>query len=183
MSHTRGYGKGEKPEDYLQSFETFIKTHLNEIAALHIVCTRPRELTRETLKELRLTLEREGFTATRLNTAVSQMTNEEMTADIISLIRRYAIGSPLQSHEIRVKNAIQKLKRAHRFSRQELNWIDRIGTYLLNESVINTGVFDEDVRFRSQGGYARINKAFHDELDSIIAELNDYLYDDGGRTA
>ena len=110
--------------------------------------------------ELRLTLEREGFTATRLNTAVSQMTNEEMTADIISLIRRYAIGSPLQSHETRVKNAIQKLKRAHRFSRQELNWIDRIGTYLLNEYVIITKVFDEDVRFRSQGGYARINKAF-----------------------
>ena len=183
VSHTRGYGKGEKPEDYLQSFETFIKTHLNEIAALNIVCTRPRELTREALKELRLTLEREGFTATRLNTAVSQMTNEDMTADIISLIRRYAIGSPLQSHETRVKNAIQKLKRAHRFSKQELNWIDRIGTYLLNESVISTKVFDEDVRFRSQGGYARINKAFHDQLDSIIAELNDYLYDDGGKTA
>ena len=108
---------------------------------------------------------------------------QEMAADIVSLIRRYAIGSPLQSHETRVKNAIQKLKRAHRFSRQELNWIDRIGTYLLNESVISTKVFDEDVRFRSQGGYARINKAFHDQLDSIIAELNDYLYDDGGKTA
>ena len=182
-SHTRGYGQGSKPEDYLESFETFLKTHMNEIAALNVVCTRPRELTRESLKELRLTLEREGFTTTRLNTAVSQMTNEEMAADIVCLIRRYTIGSHLISQETRVKNAVDKLKAEHSFSKQELNWIDRIGAYLLNESVINASVFDEDSRFRAQGGYERINKAFRGQLDSVIAELNDYLYDDGGHVA
>ena len=36
-----------------------IQTHMNEVAALNIVCTRPKELTREALKNLRLLLDRE----------------------------------------------------------------------------------------------------------------------------
>ena len=66
VSHTRGYGKGNRPEDYLDAFAEYVKTHLNEVAALNIVCTRPKELTRQSLKDLRLTLDREGFTTQQL---------------------------------------------------------------------------------------------------------------------
>lgn len=111
LEHNRGYGNGRKPEDYLDAFASYIKTHLNEIAALSIVCTRPKELTRESLKSLRLTLDREGFTTKQLNTAVSQLTNEEIAADIISLIRRYAIGSALISHEAKIRRSVDKLKK------------------------------------------------------------------------
>ena len=112
VSHTRGYGTGSRPEDYLDAFADYVKTHINEIAALNIVCTRPKELTRASLKDLRLTLDREGFTTQQLNTAISELTNEEMAADIISLIRRYAIGSTLISHEARIRRAVDKLKKA-----------------------------------------------------------------------
>lgn len=183
LEHSRGYGKGSRPEDYLDAFATYVRTNLNEIAALNIVCTRPKELTRESLKTLRLTLDREGFTAQQLNTAISQMTNEEIAADIISLIRRYAIGSALISHEARIRRAVDKLKKAHKFSKQELNWIARMEKYLMEESVLNVNVFDEDGRFRAQGGFARINKVFGNKLENIVLELNEYLYDDGGRTA
>ena len=183
LEHTRGYGKGEKPEDYLDAFAQYVKTNLNEIAALNIVCTRPKELTRDSLKSLRLTLDREGFTTQQLNTAISQMTNEEITADIISLIRRYAIGSALISHEARIRKAVDKLKKAHNFSKQELNWIARMEKYLMEESVLNVTVFDEDGRFKAQGGFNKINKVFGNKLESIVLELNEYLYDDGGRTA
>lgn len=183
LEHTRGYGKGEKPEDYLDAFAQYVKTNLNEIAALNIVCTRPKELTRDSLKSLRLTLDREGFTTQQLNTAISQMTNEEITADIISLIRRYAIGSALISHEARIRKAVDKLKKAHNFSKQELNWIARMEKYLMEESVLNVTVFDEDGRFMAQGGFNKINKVFGNKLESIVLELNEYLYDDGGRTA
>lgn len=183
LEHNRGYGSGSKPEDYLDAFADYIKTNLNEIAALNIVCTRPRELTREGLRSLRLTLDREGFTTQQLNTAISQMTNEEITADMISLIRRYAIGSTLISHEARIRKAVDKLKKAHKFSRQELNWITRMEKYLMEESVLNVTVFDEDGRFKAQGGFAKINKVFGNQLESIILELNEYLYDDGGNIA
>lgn len=183
ISHERGFGQGSRPEDYLDAFSQYIRSNLNEIAALNIVCTRPKELTRESLKTLRLTLDREGFTQQKLNTAISQMTNEEIAADMISLIRRYAIGSPLVSHEARIRRAVERLKKSHKFSRQELNWLSRMEKYLMEESVINVKVFDEDGRFRNHGGFEKINKVFQNNLENIVLELNEYLYDDGGRSA
>ena len=181
--HSRGYGNAEKPEDYLNAFSRYIQSNRNEIAALNIICTRPRELTRKDLKDLRLTLDREGFTTQQLNTAIYELTNEEIMADIISLIRRYAIGSTLISHEARIHRAIEKLRKKHNFSKQEQSWISRIEKYLLGESVMNIKVFDEDSRFASYGGFKKINKVFQNNLESIVLELNEYLYDDGGNVA
>lgn len=184
LKHTRGYGKNDqRPEDYLDAFSQYVTTNMNEIAALKIICTRPRDLTRASLKNLKLALDREGFTTQQLNTAISELTNEEMAADIISLIRRYAIGSALISHEARIRRAVDKLKKAHKFTKQELSWIARMEKYLMEESVLNVGVFDEDSRFKSNGGFAKINKVFANKLESIVLELNEYLYDDGGKSA
>ena len=55
--------------------------------------------------------------------------------------------------------------------------------YLMEESVLNMQVFDEDSRFKAQGGFNKINKVFQNNLESIVLELNEYLYEDGGRTA
>ena len=157
----------------MKSSRYFWKSNRNEIAALNIVCTRPKDLTRADLKSLRLSLDVAGFTLPNLNTAVSQMTNIEMTADIISLIHRYTLGAPLVSHEEKIKVAVQKLKAAHNFTAQELNWINRIEKYLLNESLINVSVFDEvGTAFKNSGGFKRINKAFGGNLANIIDELN-----------
>lgn len=183
VSHTRGYGTSNRPEDYLDAFADYVRNNMNEIAALNIVCTRPKELTRESLKDLRLTLDREGFTTQQLNTAISELTNEEIAADIISLIRRYAIGSTLISHEARIRRAVDKLKKAHKFTAIEQRWIGRMEKYLMEESVLNVDVFDEDTRFRSEGGFKKIDRIFQNKLESIVLELNEYLYDDGGRSA
>lgn len=184
VEHSRGYGNADvSPADYLDEFSEYINSHLNEIAAIKIICTRPRDLTRVSLKSLTLILDREGYTAQQLNTAISELTNEEMAADIISLIRRYAIGAALISHEARIRRAVDKLKKSHDFTKQELGWIRRMEEYLMHESVLNIKVFDEDGRFMSQGGYTKINKVFGQHLEDIVLELNNYLYDDGGRTA
>lgn len=34
--------------------------------------------------------------------------------------------------------------------------------------------------FKTQGGFAKINKVFRNQLENIVMELNEYLYDDGG---
>lgn len=183
VSHARDYGSGIVPEDYLEAFGDYVRTNINEVAALNLCVTKPSDLTRETLRDLELTLSREGYTEARLNRAVSEMTNKEITADIISLVRRYAIGSPLVSHEERIRRAVQRLKDAHDFSKQELNWLTRIETYLINDSVLNTAVFDTDERFKSKGGFKKIDKVFHGGLANVVVELNTYLYDDKERVA
>ena len=53
----------------------------------------------------------------------------------------------------------------------------------MNESVLNVKIFDEDVRFKEQGGFKKIDRVFQNQLESIVLELNTYLYDDGGKTA
>ena len=57
------------PEDFLDSFTSFVRNNINKIAALTVVVQRPRELTRAQLRELRLELDKLGFTDTALRTA------------------------------------------------------------------------------------------------------------------
>ena len=43
-----------RPEDFLSSFDQFIRDNINKVAALQAVVQRPRELTRDTLKAVRM---------------------------------------------------------------------------------------------------------------------------------
>lgn len=182
VTHTRGYGKGQKPEDYMESFRQFVQTNLNEIAALKTVCTKPSELTRADLKSLRLELERHDFTATQLNSAWNDMTNQDIAADIIAFIRQQALGSVLVSHETRVKNAFAKLRLNHEFNKNQLDWLKRIEKVLLEESVLDEQIFEVGA-FRNAGGFAMIDRRFGGKLHDIVGEINEYMYEDGGSVA
>ena len=176
VSHERSYGGATKPEDYLKEFRDFIDSNMNEIAALNIVATRPKELTRAALKELRLTLDRHNFSETMLQTAWKQMTNEEIAADIISFIRQRSVGDALISKDDRIHNAIVKTKAAHpEMSKIQIGWLDKIEAYLKKETVLNKESFDAEA-FKNKGGYNAVNKAFAGKLDEIIDEINTYMY-------
>lgn len=175
-SHERGYGDATRPEDYLKEFHAFIDNNMNEIAALNIVATRPKELTRQSLRELKLILDRNNFSETKLQTAWKEMTNEDIAADVISFIRQKSIGDALVSKEDRVHSAIVKTKAAHpELSRVQLNWLERIEAYLLKEVVLNKESF-EAPQFKIKGGYTAIDKAFGNKLDAVIDEINSYMY-------
>lgn len=176
IGHERSYGGATKPEDYLKEFRDFIDNNMNQIAALNIVATRPKELTRAELKELKLTLDRNNFSETMLQTAWKQMTNEEIAADIISFIRQRSMGDALISKEERIHNAIVKTKAAHPdMSKIQIGWLDKIEAYLMKETVLNKESFDAEA-FKNKGGYNAVNKAFAGKLDEIIDEINTYMY-------
>jgi type I restriction enzyme R subunit len=180
--HKRGYGKGSSPQDYLDEFGEFVTGNLNTLVALNVVCTRPHELTRESLKRLRLELDRHHFTEQQLNTAWRELKNEDIAADIISYIRRYAIGSPLISSQQRIKDSVERLRRNHDFSKMQLDWLVKIEKTLLSEIVIDRDTFETGA-FKTVGGLKRAEKIFDGKLDEYLIELNQYLYDDGGKTA
>ena len=106
-----------------------------------------------------------------------------IAADIISLVRCYAVHAELLDHEERIRRAVARLKQAHTFSRAEEKWIDRMEKYLLNESVLSVRTFDESPAFRERGGFAALDRLFQHRLESLVHELNGYLYDDGGLAA
>lgn len=182
IDHTRGYGEGQKPEDYLEAFKEFINNNLNAIAALRTVCTRPSELTREALKSLKLELDRHDFTEKQLNSAWNEMTNQDIVADIIAFIRQQALGSALVGHEQRVKHAFAKLRMNHEFNKTQLEWLKRIEKVLLEESVLDEQIFEVGA-FKNAGGFTIIDRRFGGKLREIMTELNEYLYDDGGSVA
>jgi type I restriction enzyme R subunit len=126
---------------------------------------------------LKLELDRNNFTEVQLNSAWRELKNETITADIITFIRQQAIGSPLISHEDRIKNAVSRLKKKHNFSKMELDWLNRIEANLLHESILDMETFNTGA-FRSKGGFKVIDKIFRNKLGEIIAEINDYLYED-----
>lgn len=182
IERTRGYGEGQKPEDYLEAFKTFINSNINNIAALKTVCTKPSELTRENLKGLKLELDRHDFTENQLNTAWKEMTNQDIVADIIAFIRQQALGSTLISHETRVKNAFAKLKLNRKFNKTQLDWLSRIEKVMLEETVLDKQIFEIGA-FKNAGGFTIIDRRFGGTLNDIITELNQYLYEDGGNIA
>lgn len=182
ISHTRGYGKGQAPQDYLDSIADFIKTHINEIEALKILCTRPSDLTRDALKSLRMELDRHSFTEEQLNGAWKAVTNQDITADIIAFIRREALGSALISHESRIKHAFARIRQEHAFNQNQLNWLARIEKTMLEEPVLDESIFDQGA-FKTNGGFSMIDKRFGGNLREIIREINQYIYDDGGKAA
>ena len=171
----RGYGKGKKPEDYLESFSAFIKENQNKIAALNIICTSPKELDRKSLRELLIALAQEGFNETSLKAAWKDAKNEDIAADIISFIRTLAVGNALLSHEERIRKAMTQVRKMQSWTTVQEKWLDRFEKQLLKESVLQQKDLDEDP-FSEAGGYQRLNKIFGNRLSEVIDTINENLY-------
>ena len=178
VSHTRGYGKGKRPEDYLEEFQKYIDENKNLIPALEVVCTRPQELTKESLKQLRAILDKNGFNEEYLKTAWKDLKHEEIVADIIAFIRQQALGSPLESNETRVKRAIARVKREYYLTKPQENWMNRIEKVMLKEVVIDKETFDTG-SFKAQGGgFNRLNIIFAGNLEEIINKVKTYMFEE-----
>lgn len=170
-----GFGKGLKPDDYIESFKVFIENNRNKIAALELACTRPADLDRQSLKELKHILDKEGYSELALNAAWKAKNNVEIAADIIAYIRTLSLGSHLISKEQRVKNAIQKIKSKQSWNAAQLRWIDRFEKHLVAETILKKPDLD-NMPFKDVGGFSRLDDLFQHNLEGLITELNEYLY-------
>ena len=172
---SRGYGKGKKPEDYLDQFSQFIKANINKIDALHIICTRPKELDRKSLRDLLLALDKEGYNTKSLQSAWKDTKNEDIAADIISFIRTLALGNSLISHEDRIKNAVAKVRKMKSWNAVQQKWLDRFEMQLQKETILQPKDLDEEP-FKDEGGFKRLNKIFEDQLEKILNTISENLY-------
>jgi|GEM_PF-2645540 len=125
-----GYGDAEKPEDYLNSFRSYIAENMNKIPALMLVTQRPRDLTRAQLKPLKLELDTAGYPEKHLQVAWRESTNEDIAASIIGFIRQAALGDALISHEARVDRAMNKILASRNWKPPQRKWLERIGKQL-----------------------------------------------------
>ena len=176
LETTRGYGDTEKPEDYLEAFAKFVNENKDTIEAIRIACTKPSDMTRAQLKELKLALDKQNFTESNLNQAISTVKNEEIVADIIAHVRRAVLHTPIRNHEEKVKMAFKKLIEENNFNKMQLDLLNKIKTYMLHESLLNKETFEAPA-FKMEGGFVRFDKKFAGRLAEIIRQINTYIYE------
>lgn len=177
---TRDYEVTYEAADYLAQFKKYILDNRNKMAALEIICTRPKELTRESLKALLLELKLAKFDTKGLDTAWKKANNESIAADIISYIRTLALGNPLVSHEDRIRNAMKKVRGMKDWTRQQEGWLDKFEKQLLRENILHRADLDKGMFKQEFGGYKRIKKLFGEDLDVVLEKINENLYGDVG---
>lgn len=171
-----GYGAGgQKPGDYLESFRTFVAANRDAIATLKLVTQRPRDLTRQALKELKVALQEAGFTETHLQTAWRETRNEDIAATIIGYVRHVMTGETLRPYKERVAAAMKTVLAARPWTPPQRKWLERIGKQLETETVVDRQAFDHG-QFQAEGGFNRLNKVFNGELESILGEIVEAIW-------
>lgn len=180
----RGYGQGKKPEDYLEAFAAFVKSHSNDIPALMAVCTRPRDLTRKQLRELEFELDKAGFTETSLATAWREMTNQDIAARIVGFIRQAAIGDALIPYNERVDHALQQILAGKAWTAPQRNWLKRIADQTKANMLVDREALDDPnlIFKREGGGFTRLDKLFNGELQQLLETFNDALWQPESQT-
>ncbi|CDL86574.1 type I restriction-modification system endonuclease [Xenorhabdus cabanillasii] len=166
---SQGYGDHQRPEDYLDSFNQFIREQINQSAALMAVVNRPRDLTREELTKIRLELDQAGYTEAKLKTAVRNQTNQDIAASIIGYIRQSALGEPLIPFQQRVINAMENIYRSHSWTSVQRTWLDRLAKQLIKEVVIDKDLVNS--HFAEMGGVKQLDKILSGKLDNVLNDL------------
>ncbi len=174
---SQNYGIHEKPGDYLESFNSFIKNQINQSAALAVVVNKPKDLTRAELKEVKLLLDAAGYSEATLETAWRNQTNQQIAAGIIGYIRQAALGEALLPFEQRVKNAMQSIYALQNWTPIQLKWLERLAKQLVHEVVLDAQFINELPAF--QGGVKQLNKVLNNQLDSVLEEVRGHLWEAG----
>jgi type I restriction enzyme R subunit len=172
-----GYGNGTRPDDFLESFGDYLRSHINEIPALKVVLTRPRDLTRGQLRELRLVLDGAGFPETHLRSAWRELTNQDIAASIIGHVRQQALGSPLVPYDERVRRAMDRILASRTWTGPQRDWLRRIGAQVEREVVVDRDAVDAGA-FREHGGFTRIDRVFEGRLEAILGDIQDEVWRD-----
>lgn len=171
-----GYGSGQKPEDYLSAFNKFINANSNRLLAIQTVIQRPWELSRDSLKQLAVELERNEFREEDLKMAWKEVKNEDIAARIIGFIRQAAIGEALVPYDKRVDNALAKVLASQPWKTPQREWLETIASQMkaniiVDESNLNEGIFKQRL-----GGIKRASKLFEQPITDILGKFNKAIW-------
>lgn len=166
---------GLPPEDYIESFERYIRENMNAAAGMVAATQRPRELTRKSLKDLALSLDAQGYSETHLRRAYGRARNADIAAHIIGFVRQAALGDPLVPYATRVDNAIRLLIDTRDFTGDQKQWLRRIGRALKEYPVADEETLNAPA-FQQFGGWNRGNQAFDGQLADVLANINEAVW-------
>lgn len=174
---TQAYGDFDNPEDFLEAFDKLVDVSANQQEALDVIINRPRDLTRKGLIELQEWFDAQDFNEANLRSAWKAAKNQDIAAKLIGHIRRASIGDALLPFEKRVELALERIKSANDWNSEQLTWLDRLAQSIKDKVVLDDDTFKTG-NYKRKGGKRKLMKVFNDELDSILTQFNEYMWDE-----
>ncbi|OYW74613.1 MAG: hypothetical protein B7Z37_17025 [Verrucomicrobia bacterium 12-59-8] len=190
----------EKARAKVQDFRAWIAENKDELTALQVLWsgTRPLRIGLRDLKQLRDALARPPLNVTPLQlwrafeitetgakVAAPAATSPaerpgEMLTDIVKLVRHaIAPETPLEPYraDVRQNFILWKLEKARNeiaFTEEQNEWLDRMADTIANNLSIERDDFQEGW-FSQHGSLSAAHKLFGEQLNPIMAELNERL--------
>ena len=165
----------QKPEDYLKSFERFVKENPEHITAIEILLSRPKNWSTDALDELRKKLKRSDFGEKDLQRAHGKVYNKPL-ADIISIIKHAAdIHVPILNADERISLVLAKITAEVEFTEEQQKWLSYVREHLIENLAISKTDFETMPVFGRHGGLKKAKTVFGEDLDTLIDELNTSL--------
>ncbi|MGW1341377.1 type I restriction endonuclease subunit R [Kribbella sp. NPDC002412] len=172
-----GTGQEYKPSEYLEAFASFVHEHQDQVQAISILLSRPKDWGAAPLTELRqaLTQAPEHFTEANLQRAF-HAAHHKALADIISMVKRAAVDtSPLLTAEERVNQAVDRVVGGRTLTDAQATWVEYIRQHLVANLSIERDDFEAIPVLSDHGGWGRANRVFAGQLAELIDELNEEL--------
>lgn len=164
--------KGQKVEDYLDSFCRFVRENPEQIEAIAILLQRPRDWKTAALNELREKLRQNQFREPELQRA-TQLVHNKALADIISIVKRAArADEPIYTAVERIERAIASVMVGKSFNQEQLKWLGYIQEHLVQNLTIEMDDFEYAPIFERVGGKGKAKKVFSGGLEALIDEIN-----------
>jgi type I restriction enzyme R subunit len=162
-------GRAVRPDDYLISFQTFVRENPEHVGAIEILLKRPAGWDTAALRELRQKLndQPEGFNEERLRKAY-----QHELADLISIVKHAAQGEPLLSAEERVDRALNHLRAGREFTEQQERWLGLIRNHLVENLAIDSQDFDLITFTHAGATWGRVDRDFNGHLPEVLAAIN-----------
>lgn len=181
----------EKAESKVKSFEQFIRENRDEITALQVLYNRPyrQRLSYEQIRELAEAIGRPplGLKQDELWRAYQTLDRSKVRgnggrilADIVSLVR-FALkqSDTLQPREDEVRTRFeawlaQRESNGRRFTDEQRQWLEAIRDHIATSLSVESDDFDY-APFAQRGGLGKAYQLFGNDLQPILAELNEVL--------
>jgi type I restriction enzyme R subunit len=162
----------QRPEDYLKSFERYVRDNPDQIEAFEILLNRPPQWSTGVLEMLRKKLKSSDFREKDLQRAHGHVYRKPL-ADIISMIKHAAdFQVPLLDAAERVTRAIEAVTAGKSFSEEQRNWLGYIKDHLEKNLAIDEEDFEAFPVFERRGGLKKAQEVFGEDLAEVLKELN-----------
>lgn len=164
--------KYEKPEDYLKSFERFVKENPEHIQAIEILLNKPQGWNYAALEELRQALKKHKFKEKDLQQAHEYVYKKPLP-DIISMVKHAAdFDVPILNAQERIEKAIQSIAEKMELNEEQQKWFGYIKHYLMSNLALEEADLSNHPAFTRHGGIKIAQEVFGDKLAELIKKIN-----------